>query len=142
MAIRLQIIRGNKMTYNPKIYSSLLSSVLPGVIDSLEEYNRVEEIFNDLFDKNRSPEEDRLFALLANLLEDYERRTLPPVEKSTPLETLKFLIKENNLRQSDLADIFGTQSVVSEVLNGKRGITKNQARALSEKFSLRLEAFI
>ena len=130
------------MTYNPEKYSMLLSSTLPGVIDSLDEYNRVEKIFNDLFDKNRSPEEDRLFALLANLLEDYEKRTLPPIEKSTPLETLKFLMEENNLRQSDLADVFKTQSVVSEVLSGKREITKNQARALSEKFGLRLEAFI
>jgi len=130
------------MTYNPEKYSMLLSSTLPGVIDSLDEYNRVEKIFNDLFDKNRSLEEDRLFALLANLLEDYEKRTLPPIEKSTPLETLKFLMEENNLRQSDLADVFKTQSVVSEVLSGKREITKNQARALSEKFGLRLEAFI
>jgi len=130
------------MTYNPKKYSTLLSDVLPGVIDSLEEYNRIEKIFNNLFKGNRSPEEDKLFNLLANLLEDYEKRTLPQLEKSSPLETLKFLIRENNLRQSDLTDVFGTQSVVSEVLNGKREITKNQAKSLAQKFSLRLEAFI
>ena len=120
----------------------LLSATLPGVIDSLAEYNRIEEIFNGLFKENRSPEEDKLFNLLANLLEDYERRTLPPLEESSPRETLKFLMAENNLRQSDLADIFGTQSVVSEVLKGKREITKNQAKALAQRFSLRLEAFI
>ncbi|MGI8641540.1 MAG: helix-turn-helix domain-containing protein [Pyrinomonadaceae bacterium] len=130
------------MTYNPKKYSALLSETLPGVIDSLDEYHRIEEIFNNLFKENRSPEEDKLFNLLANLLEDYERRTLPPLEKSSPLETLKFLMEENNLRQSDLADVFSTQSVVSDVLNGKREITKNQAKALAQKFSLRLEAFI
>jgi len=130
------------MTYNPKKYSALLSDVLPGVIDSLEEYNRIEKIFNNLFKEKRSPEEDKLFNLLANLLEDYERRALPTLEKSSPLETLKFLMKENNLRQSDLTKVFGTQSVVSEVLGGKREITKNQAKALAQKFSLRLEAFI
>jgi len=130
------------MTYNPKKYSALLSDVLPGIIDSLEEYNRIEKIFNNLFKEKRSPEEDKLFNLLANLLEDYERRALPTLEKSSPLETLKFLMKENNLRQSDLTKVFGTQSVVSEVLGGKREITKNQAKALAQKFSLRLEAFI
>ena len=46
------------------------------------------------------------------------------------------------MRQTDLADIFGTQSVVSEVLTGKREITKNQAKALAQKFGLRIEAFI
>jgi len=131
------------MTYNPEKYGTLLSVTLPGVVDSLVEYKRVEEIFNNLIDKeNHSPEEDRLFDLLANLLEDYERRTLPPLEKSSPLETLKFLMKENGLRQTDLADVFGTQSVVSEVLGGKREITKNQAKALAKRFSLRVEAFI
>lgn len=130
------------MTYNPKKYSALLSDALPGIIDSLDEYNRIEEIFNNLFKENRSPEEDKLFNLLANLLEDYETRTLPPLEKSLPQTTLKFLMEENNLRQSDLADVFGTQSVVSEVLRGKREITKKQAKALAQKFSLRLEAFI
>lgn len=130
------------MTYNPKKYSALLSDALPGVIDSLDEYNRIEGIFSNLFKENRSPEEDKLFNLLANLLEDYEKRTLPPLEKSSPPETLKFLMAENGLRQSDLAEIFGTQSVVSEVLGGKREITKNQAKALAQKFSLRLDAFI
>ncbi len=130
------------MTYNPKKYSMLLSAALPSVIDSIDEYNRIEEIFNNLFKKNRSLEEDKLFDLLAKLLEDYEELTLPPGEKSSPLETLKFLMHENGLRQSDLADIFGTQSVVSEVLGGKREVTKKQAKALAERFSLRVEALI
>ena len=130
------------MTYNPQKYSLLLRDTLPGVIDSPDEYDRIEEIFDNLFNENRSPEEDKLFRLLANLLEDYERRTLLPLEKTSPQTILKFLMKENNLRQADLAGIFGTQSVVSEVLTGKREITKRQAKALAERFGLRLEAFI
>ena len=126
----------------------LLSATLPGVIDSLAEYNRIEEIFNGLFKENRSPEEDKLFNLLANLLEDYERRTLPPLEESSPRETLKFLMAENNLRQTDLADVFGTQSVVSEVLKGKREITKTRLKrwlkdlACTSRRLFKNEAFI
>ncbi len=131
------------MTYNPEKYRALLSATLPSVIDSPAEYNRTEEIFNNLIDKReRAPEEERLFNLLANLLEDYERRTLPTLEKSSPTETLKFLIEENNLRQSDLAGVFGTQSIVSEVLKGKREITKKQAKALAQRFSVSVELFI
>ncbi len=75
------------MNFNNQIYGTLLVSTLPRVIDSLEEYNRVEKIFESFLDKgeNRSPEEDKLFDLLANLLEDYERRTLPPLPRSSPL---------------------------------------------------------
>ncbi len=39
------------MTYNPQKYSTLLSAALPSVIDSIDEYNRIEEIFNNLFKK-------------------------------------------------------------------------------------------
>lgn len=129
-------------TYNPKKYGEMLSDILPSVIDSREEYDRIEEIFNRLFKDNRSPEEDRLFDLLANLLEDYERRTLPPLSKSSPIEKLRFLLEENNLKQKDLSAILGTESVVSEILSGKRKITLKTARKLSDFFSLPVEVFI
>lgn len=131
-------------TYDPKIYGALLTRTLPGIIENNADYARLETVFNNLMGKRESlsPEENRLFDLLANLLEDFENRTLTQLEKSSPLETLKFLIQENGLRQSDLTDVFGRQSVVSEVLNGKREITKNQAKSLARRFNLRLEAFI
>ena len=133
------------MTYNPKIYGELLAETLPGIIESDAEYERIEEIFNRLISKGEDsllPEENRLFGLLANLLEDYESRTLEPIETSIPRETLSFLMRENNLKQTDMTDIFGTQSIVSEVLNGKREITKLQAKALAERFAMKVEAFI
>lgn len=133
------------MTFNSKIYGKLLAETLPGIIESDEEYSRLEKIFNKLFSKGEeklSPEENRLFGLLANLLEEYESRTLELIEDSTPREVLSFLMRENNLKQTEMLEIFGTQSIVSEVLNGKREITKTQAKALAEKFAMRIEAFI
>jgi hypothetical protein len=68
------------MTYNPEIYGQLLIEVLPSMINSQEEYDRLEQIFADLFDQDRTPEQEELFGLLATLLEDFERRTLPPLD--------------------------------------------------------------
>jgi len=133
------------MTYDPKIYGSLLADTLPGIIESDAEYDRVETVFNNLIDKgaaNLSPEESRLFCLLANLLEEYENRKLEPLPNLTPREVVNVLMKENDLKQTDMTEIFGTQSVVSEILAGKRDITKQQARALAEKFAMKIEAFI
>jgi len=133
------------MTFNPKIYGALLTDVLPSVIDSDEEYKRVEAIFDDLMNKGEnglSPEEDRLFDLLANLLEDYERRTLPPLPESSPVETLKFLMAENDLKQKDVVPFFGSQGIASEVLAGKRSISKTQAKVLAERFKVSAEIFI
>ncbi len=130
-------------TYNKKIYGQLLLDVLPASIDSDEEYNRIENIFNDLWNKEKlSPEEERLFNLLADLLEDYGRKLVGEIPPFSPRELLASLMKENNLKQTDMTEIFGTQSIVSEVLNGKREITKTQAKALSKKFAMKVEAFI
>ena len=133
------------MTHNPKTYGTLLADALPGIIESDAEYDRIEDIFDKLISKgeeNLSPEENRLFGLLANLLEEYESRTLEPLPDLTPREVLTVLMRENNLRQTDVAEIFGTQSVVSEVLAGKREITKKQAKTLAGKFAMKIEAFI
>jgi HTH-type transcriptional regulator / antitoxin HigA len=46
------------------------------------------------------------------------------------------------LRQADLAEIFGSQSNVSEVLNGKRKINARQARALASRFGVSAAVFI
>ena len=134
-----------QMTFNTKIYGKLLAETLPGVIDSKEEYLRIERLFNDLIDKgedNFSPEESRLFNLLANLMENYEQTVLPPLlESSSPLETLKFLMSENNLKQKDVVIIFGSQGIASEVLAGKRRIGKKHAELLAEKFNVSAQLF-
>lgn len=43
-------------------------------------------------------------------------------------------MEAHNLRQKDLLDVFGTESIVSEVLRGKRELTKQHIRRLSKKF--------
>jgi HTH-type transcriptional regulator / antitoxin HigA len=132
------------MTFNIEKYTNLLVTAIPRVIDSDAEYDRLEPIFERLLDKgeNRSPEETALFDLLANLMEDYERRTLEPIADASPREMLEYLMRENDLKQKDLSDIFGGQSVVSDILNAKREINKDQAKKLAERFSLSAAAFI
>ena len=133
------------MNYNAAIYGALLAETVPAVIETDAEYDRLETIFNDLFKKgenNLSPEETRLFALLANLLEDYERRTLPALEAASPLDALKFLMEENDLRQKDVVDVFGSQGIASEVLAGKREISKTHARRLADRFNVAADLFL
>jgi HTH-type transcriptional regulator/antitoxin HigA len=48
----------------------------------------------------------------------------------------------NQLKQTDLVPIFGSKGITSEVLNGKRGISKEKAKALADYFHISAEAFI
>jgi len=54
---------------------------------------------------------------------------------------LRFFMEEHNLSQSDLAEV-GSQGVVSEILNGKRGLNVRQIRALSKRFGVSPSVFV
>jgi HTH-type transcriptional regulator / antitoxin HigA len=118
-------------------YAKLLSDVLPRVIASDTDYSYFEAKFKILIRKNnRTIEEDLIFELLANLLEDYEKRTLEPLEPTSPIQTLKFLMEAGNLKQADMVEFFGSQGNVSQVLAGKREISRNAAENLGKRFNL------
>ena len=130
--------------YDPRKYANLLVDYLPGVIQTEEENERAVEFAGRLMKKGdrRSPEETRLLDLLATLIEDFEEKAYPMGEKSNPQVALRELMREHELKQTDMVDIFGSQGVVSQVLNGKREISKAQARRLADRFRLPIDIFI
>lgn len=131
-------------TVDGRKYGRLLARVLPGVIESEAEYTRLAAEFEGLATRGESdlsPEQLRLLTLLAQLIEDYESRT-SPIAASTPHEMLRFLMEERGVRQRDLLHIFGSDGIASEVVGGKRGISKAQARQLAAFFKVSIEVFI
>jgi HTH-type transcriptional regulator/antitoxin HigA len=127
-----------------KKYARLVAKAAPLVIETEAEFERTDAEVGRLLRKgygNLSAEEQRLLALLSRLIEDYEDRTFP-VPDSPPHQTLQFLMEQNELRQADLVKIFGSRGRVSEVINGKRAISKAQAKALGEFFKVSPDLFI
>src|SRR6266550_6025905 len=113
---------------DPARYKRLLSQTMPVVIESEEENERMLAVVEKLMDKgeNLSPEEEKLLKLFARLIEDFEQRCYHPKE-AEPLEILQHLMEAREVKQSHLWEVFGSKGVASEVLNGKRGISKTQA---------------
>ncbi len=129
-----------------KKYGNLLMSVLPSVIVNDEELERMTEeidrlITKDIKQGSLSPEEDRLLELLSVLVEEYEDKHYP-IPDASPNEVLRFLMEQKDLKQSDLLPIFGSSGITSEVVNGKRSISKAQAKKLAEFFKISVELFI
>ena len=143
--IRGKVIVNVEMSnkFNPEKYGSLLMSALPQVIESEEELKRAEGIITALLNKgvNLSPEEEKLLDLISDLVEKYEDEHYPFPEVP-PNEILKFLIEQNDLKQSDLLHVFGSSGIASEVVNGKRSISKAQAKKLADFFKVSVELFI
>ncbi len=130
--------------YDPNAYANLLVEYLPGVITTEAENEKALAIVLQLMKKSepgRSPEESRLLDLLATLIEDFEQKVYP-MGPSNPAVALRELMREHELKQTDMVEIFGSQGTVSLVLNGKREISKSQARKLSERFRLPIDVFI
>lgn len=80
------------------------------------------------------PEEDRLLRMLVVLVEDFEEKTYP-IGPSNPAVALRELMREHGLKQTDMVDIFGSQGPVSQVVNGKREVSKSQAKKALRQIS-------
>jgi HTH-type transcriptional regulator / antitoxin HigA len=126
-----------------KAYGRLLAETLPEVIETEAQNRRMNAIADRLQSKrDRSPEEDRLLKLIATLCMNFEEKYYNVQEGVTPAAILADLMSERGLKQADMLPIFGSRSVVSEVLSGKRGITKTQVKALAQFFKLPVELFL
>ena len=123
-------------------YARLLAESLPTVVDSegLNELylEQVSELLRR--EDSLSPAERQLLKLLTLLIEDFEEKHYA-VPRSGPLATVRFLMDQHNLKQKDLTDIFGTPSITSEVLSGKRELNKEHIRRLSKRFKVSPELF-
>jgi HTH-type transcriptional regulator / antitoxin HigA len=64
-----------------------------------------------------------------------------PLKAACPVEVLNELMLANSLKQKDLLDVFGTPSIISEVLRGKRKLTTEHIRRLSRRFHVSPEVF-
>jgi HTH-type transcriptional regulator/antitoxin HigA len=101
-------------------------------------------VMNRLVDEIGDRETHPLMGLLdivSFFVRDFEERNIE-IPDAKPSAVLRFLMEQHNLRQADLAEIFGSQSNVSEVLNGKREINARQARALAGRFSVSAAVFV
>jgi HTH-type transcriptional regulator / antitoxin HigA len=112
-------------------YTALLREVAPKIIRTEQENEAYTEILYELDSRGRN---------LTLLIENFEetRYRLPHAK---PLEALRFLMDQHDLKQKDLVKVFGTASIVSEVLSGKRELNKEHIKRLSRRFHISPELF-
>jgi HTH-type transcriptional regulator/antitoxin HigA len=104
-----------------KKYRALLASTLPRIIQTEQENGRYITVLEALHDRTSlTPEEEQL---------------------SGPIEVIRELMAANSLKQADMVTVFGGKSIVSEVLNGKRDLSKTHIQKLSQLFHVSPELF-
>ena len=131
----------NAIAASPE-YIELLKKFPPRVIRIEKENEACTELPYELDRRSKklTSAEKELAELLTLLIEDFEDRQYQ-LPSAKPLEVLQFLIDQHGLLQKDLADVFGTPSIVSEVLSGKRELNKDHIKRLSRRLHVSPELF-
>ena len=113
-------------------YGQLLQEVQPKVIHTKNEYARQLQEIKRLMLKpaKRTPAESALLGALATFVHEFEVK-MYPLENHTPAEMLEFMMEQHNKKAVELPI---PHTRVSEILSGKRGVSKAQAIALGEFF--------
>jgi HTH-type transcriptional regulator/antitoxin HigA len=89
---------------------------------------------------NPTREEEKYAEVLMTLIEAYEEDH-HAIPDASPVDVLRALMQANELRQKDMVSIFGAESIVSEILHGKRDLNKTHIEKLSKRFRISPGAF-
>ena len=132
------------LTIDRKKYARLANRVVIKAIESEEEYDHMVAAVKALMDKgegHRSPEEEALLETIALLIQAHDDRhhPLPPVPGH---EMLSYLMETSGRAAKELLPVFGTRGRVSEILSGKRSISKAHAKKLASFFRVSADLFI
>ena len=111
------------------------------IIKSEQEYEKAISLLEEIGDNPNFENDEKLlsdFESLEKLIGDYEKINYP-INKGNPIEIIKLKMTYMGLVQKDLIDVIGSKGVVSEVMNKKRGLSKNMIRNLSKFLNINQE---
>lgn len=129
------------LTFNRDTYGSLLAKYQPKIIETEEENEQAIALCEKLSHlENPSLEESALLELLITLIEKYEAEN-HPIPEALPHEILTHLMESRNLNMKQLSDILETDLIDQEILTGKRQITDQEAKKLSNFFNVSSDFF-
>jgi len=122
--------------------AKLLTKSLPRPIHSAPEHERLAVLLLELDERgDLSPGEDALAEILTLLLEDYEEKNFP-FPRVSPAASLRPLMEDRGLKHKDIWPVLGNKGAATEVLSGRRSISKAQAKRLAELLRVPVELFI
>ncbi len=112
------------------------------MIRNLEQYNNYcNELIAMLESENPDQYEEEI-DLLTVLIEHYDAEHSTIRGDADPVELLKLLMKDHRMKAKDLAELLNmSKGYVSEMLNYKKGMSKEVIRKLATRFAMRQEAF-
>jgi HTH-type transcriptional regulator/antitoxin HigA len=124
-------------------WAKLQSVALIRTIRNEADFERMHAYANELSDEVGDDENHPLYSLFEIVMDIIDRWEGDHViiPDSPPREVLRFLLEENGLKQKDLAEI-ASPALISDILSGRREISKKLARSLASRFNTSVEVFV
>jgi HTH-type transcriptional regulator / antitoxin HigA len=126
------------------LYGDLLRQYQPQVIKTEAENQRALQVLSEILSRGEEslgPAERRFVELLSMLISSFEMSAYRTGSVS-PADILRELMRARGMKPRDLLPVFGSKGIVSEVLRGKRGISKERAKTLAQIFCVSTDLFI
>jgi HTH-type transcriptional regulator / antitoxin HigA len=123
-------------------YAAILSEYKPRAIHSETDNERAIAALERLYEQDRlSPEHEALAEVLTTLIERFEEERYA-LKEASPIEILRELMQSNGLEQKDLAELIGSKGIASEILSGKRRISRSVAQLVAKRFNVSYRLFL
>src|SRR5438094_6020670 len=117
-------------------YTALVARFPLRPIRSEKEHGEALTIIDELLShREPPPEEQDYLDVLSDLVSRWEDETMEMPDVSG-VEMVRGLLEDRGMRQKDLVPIFGTESIVSEVLSGKREMQRRHVEGLARLFNV------
>lgn len=111
------------------------------IIKSKKQYNSYLKRFERLFDCPKNSQEESELELLGLLLDKYESEQFV-IPESDPIDTLKFIMEQNNMKPSDLGKILKSPSRATEILQRQRKLSLNHIRLIYQFLKIPADTLI
>lgn len=110
-------------------------------IKTEEQYEEAIALIETLIDAESGTPEMDLLELVSILVHDYEQREFP-IENVDPIEAIKYRMEELMVTSTEMAELIGGKSRLSELLNRKRSLSIRQVKAISARLDIPAEILL
>ena len=112
------------------------------IISNETEHKQAIERLEAIFDSKPGDKTYKEAELLVMLIENYEMENEPIFPDPDPTEVIKDKMEQRNMRNKDFAEIVGSKSKASEILNKKRALTLAMIRIIHNTLGIPAEVLI
>ena len=127
----------------PKTYSELVALHVPRPINDKVSYDNTVAVIDALAGRELNRDQDDYLEILSNLVETYEKETLPAFPKISGVKLLEYLMEQNEMSADDLGGLLDVdRSVAYKILKGTRSLTADHIRKLCGRFAVSADLFL